>query len=434
MKKQIIIVLALLLAFIKIEAQQISTLSLNDALEYAVKNRFDAQANTIDVALAGNAIRKSQNEWLPKISANGELLYNTKLQTMVFDQGNGNITEFQTGTKNQSTLSLELSQTIYKPGLTSNIKINKAEQFVQNEKLKEKENSIKMTVTETYLNVILKEQQLKLSHENTERFKAYFDIAKDRMRLGTILESDMLKTQTDYENAMITEKQSTQNYDLAVSALKFQLNLDKNETLVLSDSLSVLLNNSPTQILNVDVPEKPELKQLYFSQKENELRLKKANTMWLPTVSFVGNYTTQYQAPNFSYSQNLWFPYNYIGIKASLPISDLLKLRTNNKEFWLKSTQLNLQYNQKQSELVYEIDKCNTELHNTSENISSTMRTLTLSKELYNQQLATYKLGTITYSTLLDAEASVNTAEQNYIKSVYDYLIAFYNYKKVMCF
>lgn len=434
MKKQIIIILALLLAFIKSEAQQTSKFSLNDAIEYAVKNRFDAQANQIDIALSENAIAKSKNEWLPQITANGELLYNTKLQTMVFDQGGGNIQEFQTGTKNQSTFSLDLSQTIYKPGLNSDVKINKVEKFLQKEKLKEKENNIKMTVAEAYLNLVLKEQQLNLSKENTARFKAYLDIAKDREHLGTILNTDLLKSQTDYENALITEKQSIHNYSLAVDALKYQLNLGKNTPLVLSDSLSVLLNNYPVQIWNIDVTERPELKQLYFAQKENDLRLKKTNTMWLPTLSFIGNYSTQFLSSNFDFSGSFWFPYNYIGIKASFPVSDLLKRHTNSKEYRLKSTQIQLQYTQKQHELSYEVDKCKTELGNTFESIGATSKNLALSRELFKQQLSAFKLGTITYGALLDAETSVNTTEQNYIKSVYDYLIAFFNYKKASDF
>jgi outer membrane protein TolC len=80
MKKQIIMTIVLFIPYMAGKAQQTNKLSLNEAIEYAVKNRFDAQANQIDVALSENAITKSRNEWLPKITANGELLYNTKFR------------------------------------------------------------------------------------------------------------------------------------------------------------------------------------------------------------------------------------------------------------------------------------------------------------------------------------------------------------------
>lgn len=429
MKRQIFIIIVILTACIQSgQAQQ--KLSLVDAMEYATKNRYDAQANRVDIALAENAISKSRNEWIPEITATGEMLYNAKLQTMIFDAGE----EFKMGTKNLTTLGLELNQPIFKPGLSADIKINKAALSVQKEVLREKENNIQLSVVKAYLNVILREQQLKLSEESAERYKSYFDIAKDKMQLGTILESELLQTRTDYENALTDRQKAQQNYDLAMKALKYQLNISDAEELVLTDSLSTLLNNNPMQIFHSNIEDRPELKQLYYSQQENDLRLRKSSMMWLPTVSLVANYTTEFQASNFNYSQKLWFPYNYVGIKASIPLSNVFKTRANRREFQLKSSQLAMQYNQKQHDLNYELDKCNVELLNASGNINSTTKTLNLSKELYLQQLAIYKLGTISYSTLLDAESSVNTSQQNYITAVYDYLIAYYNLKKVTAF
>lgn len=428
MKKYIFIIIALFGCTGLSQAQQ--KISLNEAMEYAVKNRYDVQANRIDIDLAENAVSKSRNEWIPEITATGEMLYNAKLQTMIFDTGE----EFQMGTKNLTTLGLELNQPIFKPGLNTDIKINKAALSAQREVFRESENNIQLYVVEAYLNVILREQQLKLSEESSERYKSYFDLAKDKMQLGTILESELLQTRTDYENALTDRQKAQQNYDLAMKALKYQLNISDAEKLILTDSLPTLLNNNPMQIFHANIQERPELKQLYYSQQENNLRLRKSSQAWLPTISLVANYTTEFQASNFNYSQKLWFPYNYVGLKASFPLSNTFKLRADRREYKLKASQLEMKYNQKQHDLNYEVDKCNTELLNASGNINSTTKTLDLSKELYFQQLAIYKLGTISYSTLLDAESSVNTAEQNYITAVYDYLIAYYNYKKIMAF
>jgi len=425
MKRYFFIMIALISSVGISQAQQ--RLSLAEAMEYATKSRYDAQANRIDIDLAENAVNQARNEWIPEITATGQVLYNVKLQTMIFDSGE----EFQMGTKNLTTLGLELNQPLYKPGLTTDIKINKAALSVQKEVLREKENDIKMYVVEAYLNVILREQQLELSRTSTERYKSYFDLAKDKMELGTILESELLQAQTDYENARTELQKVEQTYDLAMKALKYHLNLPDTETLILTDSLSVLLNDNPMQVWNTTIEDRPELRELYYSGQENDLRLKKSSMTWAPTISLVANYTTEFQASNFNYSRQLWFPYNYVGIKASFTLSNLFKLGANRREYKLKSSQLAMQYNQKKHDISYEIDKCNTELLNATGNIRATTRTLDLSKELYSGQLAIYRLGTITYSALLDAESSVSTAEQNYITAVYDYLIAYYNYKKV---
>ena len=195
------------------------------------------------------------------------------------------------------------------------------------------------------------------------------------------------------------------------------MNISDTEELILTDSLSTLLDNSQALVQNTNIEDRSELKQLYYSQQENKLRLKKSGMMWLPTVSFVANYTTEYQAGDFRFSQKYRFPYNYIGVKAGFPLSNILKRHTDRREYLVKSSQLSMQYNQKLHDMIYERDKYHTELNNASGNIRSTQKTPDLSRRLYSQQLAVYKLGTIGYSVLLDSDSAVNTAEQNYIGS-----------------
>ena len=431
MKKQFIIISISLFCCLQVgHAQQ--RISLIDAVEYAAKNRYDAQANKLDIDLAKNVINKSRNEWIPELKANGEMLYNSQLQSMIFGDGKAS----KMGTKNLTTLSLDFSQAIFKPELRVDIKINKAALSVKDEVLREKENDIKQSVKGAYLNVIFREQQLELSRESTERYKSYFELAQNKMELGIILESELLQAQTDYENAKINLRKTKQNYILAMKTLKYHLNISDLEEVILTDSLSTLVNNTPLQTGDVAIDNRPELKQIYYSQQENDLQLKKSCRMLLPSLSLMANYTTQYQSDNFRFSQRYWYPYNYIGLKASLSLSNIFKSRTDRREYQIKSTQLAMQYKQKLHDLNYEREKSSTELLNAFGNINSTTKTLSLSKKLYSQQLVIYKLGTITYSALLDAESSINTAEENYITAVYEYLIAYANYTRAIgiCF
>ena len=433
MKKLFNIIFLLLVTMASSNAQSAHErkLSLADAMATAVSHRFDAQANKIDLELASNKITRSRNEWLPSVSVNGEVRYNTQLETMVLDGFGGNSSEkIQVGTKNLTNLNIELSQSLYKPGLNTDTRIANTEKEISREKKNEKENAIKILVIEAYLNVILKEQQLKLTRENTSRHQQYLTLAKDKSRLGALLETDLLKAQTDYENARANEQEAGQNYEMAMKTLRHQINGEDSIELHLTDSLPALLNNNRSQEQPLHPDERPELKQLFFSQQVNELELKKASLKWMPTIAFIGNYTTLYQASSFHYSRSLWTPYNYIGLKASLPVTELLKQRTNMGQFQLKAHQLELQYKQKQQDIVYEINKSTTELNNAGNNIETSVRNLHLAQELFNSQIQVFKAGTLPFSTLLDTETSVNTASQNYIKAVYNYLLAYFNYKK----
>lgn len=433
MKERILILMGILIAVAShsqtLPAKQ---LSLAQAMQTAIERRYDVQANRLDVDIAANKISKSKNEWLPTIKTDGEVRYNAQLQTMILDGfgSNGGKERIEVGSTNFTTLSVDLLQNIYKPGLKADINIAKAEKKAEQEKTAEKENTIRMQVAEAYLNVILKQQQLLLAKENTQRYKEYLDVSSERKRLGTILETDLLKAQTDLENARLTEKESAQNYELALKALRYQMNILDGVPLALTDSLQTLITRQLTDY-HADMQERPELKQLIFLKEANDLKIKKENCKWTPAISLTGNYTTLYQAADFKYIRSIWTPYNYIGIKAILPITEMLTRNTNKKEFQLKASQLEMQYRQKQQDLNYEISRNITELWNTTNNVQSAENSLTLSRTMRQNQLNNYKLGTVTYSSILDAEVTINTAEQNYVKAVYNYLLAYYNFKKL---
>lgn len=434
MKERITILMGMLIAAAS-HSQTLppKQLSLAQAMQTAIERRYDVKANKLDVEIAAAKISQSKNQWLPAIKADGEVRYNAQLQTMILDGfgTQGGKQKIEVGTTNFTTLSMDLSQNIYKPGLKADINIAKAERKAEQEKTAEKENTIRMQVAEAYLNVILRQKQLQLAKENTRRYKEYLDVSSERKRLGTILETDLMKAQTDLENASLTEKESAQNYDLAMKALKYQMNVNDDVPLSLTDSLQTLITTNQLSDYNADMQERPELKQLKFLEEANDLKIKKENSKWAPTLSLTGNYTTLYQAADFKYIASMWTPYNYIGIKASLPITELWTRSANKKEFRLKASQLQMQYQQKQQDLNYEITKNKTELWNTTGNIQSAENSLTLSRTLRQNQFNNYKLGTVTYSSILDAEATVNTAEQNYVKAVYNYLMAYYNFKKL---
>ena len=55
-----------------------------------------------------------------------------------------------------------------------------------------------------------------------------------------------------------------------------------------------------------------------------------------------------------------------------------------------------------------------------------------LSQVIYQNQKQQYKIGSLLYSSLLDTDRTLSATEQNYIKAVYDYLLASINYQKAI--
>ncbi|EKT4500634.1 TolC family protein [Flavobacterium psychrophilum] len=429
MKKYIIV----LFAFISIKAMaQIEnklSLTLQQAKELGLKNRYDLKANQYNVLVAQNGIEKTKNEWLPDINATGNATYNTQLKTTQVPAGFGGATEPGTislGTKNQTVFGLDLNQVIFNPSLSADTKIAKNNTELEQEKNRGYEINSKTQISQSYFNVQLKAFQLKISIDNENRYADYYSIAQATFKAGSLLENDLLKAKLDYENAKIETQKQQQDYVLAQNNLKYQINVPETTELTLTDSLI-----TKTELEYNTQTNRTEIKQLQLQKENFQLQTDKIYQRNLPTLSFLANYSQQYQHENFDYSQNkMWSPFSYLGLKLNVPLSGIYKNSTNAKEFKLKEQQNELLLQQKTAEIQYEIQNTTETLNNALQNMQTTQNNYQLSQTIYNTQKQQYKLGVLLYEKLLDTEKTLKTTEQYYIKSVYDYLVAKVDYQK----
>lgn len=85
---------------------------------------------------------------------------------------------------------------------------------------------------------------------------------------------------------------------------------------------------------------------------------------------------------------------------------------------------------QEKSDISYQIQKAVTDMQNAQHNAESSKENYTLSQTIYKNQQQQFVIGVIRYSDLLDTEKSLSNAKQNYIKALYDYLVAEIAYEK----
>ncbi|WP_232325901.1 TolC family protein [Spirosoma montaniterrae] len=410
-------------------------LSLNDAIALGLANRYDARANTIDVSLAENTVQQRRNDWIPDLNLSGNLRYNTQLQKTVLPAGAFGNTEPQTvafGTRNNTALSLDLTQPLYRPDLKTDRQIAANTVALEKEKLSQRQTNLKVQIAEAYLNVLLRELQQTTARAEADRYQTYLTIAEGNYKLGTLLESDYLSTRLDYQNANVSARKAEQNYQLALINLRYQLNLPDTTAVELTDKLdpATLTRELPTADGFV---QRTEIRQLQLQQTENNLRTQRVLDGLKPNLSVYGNYSTQFQDNSFNYgNSNAWTNFNYVGLKVNVPLSAQFKKRSDLQTYKLRTQQTALNLQQTQADIAYEVQRTRTELANASQNLQTTQASLDLSKQVYQTRQNKYRLGSVLYSAVLDTEKSLQTAEQNYLEAAYAYLVARLNYEKAI--
>ncbi|HKC67502.1 MAG TPA: TolC family protein [Bacteroidia bacterium] len=436
MKKVILLLLSVASVFVY--AQQPTSnlsISLKQAIDEGLKNRYDIQAQKYNLAVADNSISKTKKEWIPEISGSATARYSPQIQATYIPAGfiSPNPALVALGATSISVFGLDLNQNIFKPAITTDVKIAKNNLAQQQEKNKQDENTIKEEIVKSYLNVLLKDLQNKIAANDEQRYKEYAQVAEGKLKLGTLIENDYLKAKLDYENAKSETLKAKQSYDLAVNNIRYQINIPAETQLSLTDSLNSLFAASDQLATKGDANNRTEIKQLVLQQEANKLYISKTRQNALPTFSFFANYSQQFTYTNFDYGLHQWWsPFNYLGLKLSVPITSNFKNYNSIQEYKFKSTQTDLELKQRTSDINYEIQKASTELSNSYKNMQTAKSNYELSQVIYQNQKQQYTIGSLLYSNLLDTDRTLSTTEQNYIKAVYDYLLANVNYQKAI--
>lgn len=416
------------------QTAHVTNVSLQQAINMGLANRYDMQANKYNIILADNSLQKSKKEWLPDIDVNGDIHYNMQLQATFIPPGFGGLDKAELlalGAKNATILGIELEQPVLHPTLNTDIKIARNQLALQKEKNRSDEINIKIQIATAYYNVLLKGLQQDIATQDEQRFHEYYTLAEGRYKQGALIETDYLRAQLDYENAKITTVSAQQNYLLAMNGLKYQVNIPVTDSLTLTDTLGV--NETAATPENNSYLSRTEIKQMQLEQQDIQLQLRKARQFAIPSISVMANYSQQYLYNDFNYTQHEWWsPFSYAGMKVSIPISGNIKNQHNIRNYQLKTQQATANLQQKTADVLFDIQQASTELNNALLNMQTTRKNYDLSEKIYQQQQKEFALGSFAYNNLLETERSISNVEQQYIKTQYDYLMAQIKYKKAI--
>ncbi len=124
MKQLLILTFLSFVSFTK--AQEKTTLTLKDAIQYALENKADAKKAQLKIENSEYQIQEVRSRALPQISANGNLTYNPILQTTVIDgaafNAPGTSIQAAFGQKWISTAGVSLTQNLFDQSVFTGLK------------------------------------------------------------------------------------------------------------------------------------------------------------------------------------------------------------------------------------------------------------------------------------------------------------------------
>lgn len=420
-RKGISLIFFLLLAPVLVNAQAaannqlLQEVTLQGAIDYAIKYQPKIQQSIIDEEITKANIRSRLADWYPQVNFAYNLQHNFILQTSVIG---GNAIKF--GVDNTSYGQFTLSQALFnKDVLLANRTKNdvklQSKQTTESNKI-----DLVVNVTKAFYDVLTTQQQIKVATENIARNERSLKDATNQYNAGITDKIDYKRATISLNNIKATRNGAIALLDAKIANLKSLMGYPENAALnIVYDSLA--MENEIT----VDTLQQPDYtSRIEYRLLETQRSLLRSNIQYnkwsfLPTAGINGAYNLNYQNNDLNklYLNN--FPNSFAAVTLGLPLfqggkrtanirAAKLQLERSNEDVINIKNVVNQQY-----ELALANYKSNLE------NYNALKENVTIAKEVYDVIQLQYRSGIKTYLEVITAETDLRSAQFNYFNALY---------------
>lgn len=409
-------------------------ITLDDAIKVGLENRIELKTQALQIQLAQSENDKIKAKWLPQISGTADMRWNTQLQTTVLPfsltPGESN-TKVQLGLPFNNTLGVQADQKVYDANKKIDQQINNTNAETQKNSLEQQKINIRQAITEAYYLAVFNKERILYAQSQLDRNKVNLETAESRLNAGTILQNEFDRFKLDVSNAQISLQKAKQDFAFSLEALKYQM-YSKTDIVDVADELTEILKKADTNY-QLMYEQRPEIQGEEISIRLNELNIQKQKARNLPSVSAYGNYSALQLSNKFNpFASGTWFPFNYVGIRANIPIFDGKQAKLASNDFVIRQ-QINRNNIEKyKADFSYEAQNAMKQVEQAKLDINETQKNVALAKQILETDKFRYEKGVLTIADLKNSEFSLQNAENNYLSSVYNFLVANVRYKKAI--
>ena len=426
--KSLLVVCAGILMVNMAAAQE--TLTLQQALKFAIEHKAEAQKARLEQENAEYLIDEVRGSALPQVSGSGNLTYNAMLQKVALPGEllgtPGKTLMVAMGQPWQSTATLNLNQQIFNQSVFTGLKAARTtREFYQVNSTLTDEQLIEK-VANAYYQVFQMQQQLQTIQTNLDNTIKTQKVITGLVDAGLAKKIDLDRIVVAVNNLEASKQQMVNSLQLSENALKFAIGMEMDKKVVLpAGSFEVnaaILDSKP------DLSDRTELKLLNVQSDLLALNKKAMAAANYPTLSFTGNLGYLGMGPYmpiFNKSSNVnWSGFSALGLNLSIPIFNggTTRAKVNQAEIDIKKLKADIA--DTRLGLALASDNARSQIQNSLLTVDTNKRNISLAKDVLDNTQNNYKNGLATLTDLLDAEKAYADAQNNLTISLLNYKVA----------
>ena len=404
------------------------TVTLKQAIEFALQNKADALKAKLDITNADAKILEAKAGTLPKVTGSTNITYNPIIQEIAL----GGQT-FKMGQPWVAVAGVQLQQALFNQQVFIGLKAAKStKEFYQlNANLTEEQ--IIERVSNAYFQVFTAQEQkntLESSYSSTEKVR---NVIKSLYDNGLSKKIDLDRINVNLTNIETNIKQSNNGITQAENALKFYMGMPIETKIQLVQEDMAVTPHLLDETVNTD--ERTEVKVLLKNKELLEYQKKATIANYYPTVNLTANYNWQglgekFPLTNGSSKGVMWSDYSAIGLGINIPIFNGFATKAKVQQNQIDIDKLEIDIKDTKLGLDQAYQNAKAQIENSLATLESQKANVKLAEDVLADTKSNYQYGLATLTDLLDAENSLVQAKNNYTTAILDYKIAEVQYYK----
>lgn len=418
-------------------------LNMDEAVAYAMKHQVKMKNALLDQKSSLAKNKEVTGLALPNLSAKGGINYAPIIagflvpnflkdgvrgyvdpsawnQVTMGNTADDNIV-FALQPKFTTTATAEVSQILFDPSVMVALQARRKLEEVAQLTVDMTAQELKAMIIKTYYDVLIAKKRLELVDKNVERIGELHEEIRKTYEVGFVEKVELDRITVTLNNLKTQQNNIRQLVEVAHMGLKFQMGMDVDQPVVLTDELND--NDLNAELLShpFDYNNRVEYKLLHTTDKLLSYDLKRYKLGGLPTLSAFGNYGyILYNNKNLFAKGEDWQDQAMVGVQLSVPLFDGFQRKNKARQARYAYMKNKNDMENLKNGLELEKENARITLRANISNVENQKANMKLAEEVYNISKTKYKEGVGSTLEVMDAETALKEAQTNYFSALYD--------------
>lgn len=432
--------------------------SIQQAVDYAIKNNVNVKNALVDVQLQVEQNREFTSNAYPHINASLGTTYNPNIATQVIpnfispatyqvliDQGvkdgNGNpitmpndfgFIAAQFGTKYSATAGISLSQILFDGQVFVGLMARPTAVEFKKKSMEVTAEMIKANIYKIYYQLVVSKTQIELLDANISLLEKLLRDTKIIYENGFREQLDVDKVTVQLANLQTEKAKVLNTVSNGYYGLKVLMGMPIKDELVLTDKLTE--DQIKEGILEKSVYSYEDRKEFQYAQigkTLNEYNVRRYKLSQIPTISLNGQYAKNAQRNKWNFfSKGDWFTISSVNLNVSIPIFNGFFTKSKIAQAKLEVRKIDNQMEALKLSIDNEVEVARNNYRTAIATMDYQKKNMQLAQKVYDQTKKKYEMGTGSQQEINAAQTDMKAAQTNYITALYDAIIAKVDFMK----